>query len=255
MKLGLRHIAAAGLLVCPLLASAQELPSAPSAVVAQQRFRDAQAQVAFTAAPGLAAPPSEKPRLSTEEKFTSFVSQSTSPYATFSSAIAASFRPSWNESQYTENYASRFGHAISDQTEQGFFTKFLLPSVFHQDPRYHPSTDAGTGDRAAYALSRVLITRNDNGRPTLNTSELLGAVLAASITTAYHPYRHYTPGETADRAAGSIGADAGMNMLREFWPDIREHLIDHGPKMMQTLVTHLGPRIISGTAPSTTPAN
>jgi hypothetical protein len=255
MKLGLRHFAAAGLLICPLMAGAQELPSAPSAVAAQQEFQKAETQITFTKSPGMAALPTDQRRLSSDEKFNSFVAQSTSGYATFSSAIAASFRPSWNESQYTENYASRFGHAISDQTEQGFFTKFLLPSVFHQDPRYHLSTDTGTGDRAAYALSRVLITRNDNGRPTLNTSELLGAVLAASITTAYHPYRHYTPGQTADRAAGSIGADAGINMLREFWPDIRERLIDHGPKVMQSLVTHFGPRVISGTAPSIAPAN
>jgi hypothetical protein len=252
MKLGLRHIAATGLLVCPLFAGAQELPSAPSAVVAQQQFQQANTQMAFTASPGLATTPSEEPRLSTNEKFKSFVAQSTSPYATFSSAIAASFRPSWNDSQYTENYAGRFGRAISDQTEQGFFTKFLLPTVFHQDPRYHPSTDTGTSDRATYALSRVLITRNDNGRATLNTSELLGAVLAASITSAYHPYRHFTPGETADRAASGIGADAGMNLLREFWPDIREHIIDHGPRVMQALMTHMGPRVISGTA---TPTN
>ena len=40
-----------------------------------------------------------------------------------------------------------------------------------------------------------------------------------------------------------IGTDAGINMLREFWPDIREHLVDRGPKMMQTLVTRFGPRI------------
>ncbi len=166
-----------------------------------------------------------------------------SPYAMFSSAVAAGFRPSWNNSQYPETYASRVGRTVSDQTEQGFFSKFLFPSLLHQDPRYYQSDDIGTFDRTSYALSRVFIGRNDNGHATLNTSELLGSVIAASLSTAYHPYRRYTPAETAGRAMGDIGSDAGMNMLREFWPDIREHLMDHGPKMMQTLVTRFAPRI------------
>jgi hypothetical protein len=248
MKFVSRHFAAATLILCPLLVSAQELPSAPSAVIAQHAFA-ATSEMTFTTSRVRAVAPSPSSRLNSDQKFSSFVEQSMSPYATFSSAIAAGFRPAWNNSQYSETYASRFGHTISDQTEQGFFTKFLLPSVLRQDPRYHPSGQTGDVDRAGYALSRVLIGRNDDGKPTLNTSELIGAVIAASLSTAYHPYRRYTPGETASRAVSGIGADAGMNMLREFWPDIRDQLMDHGPKIMQGLVTRLGPRI-QGTAVS-----
>ena len=248
MKLNLRHCAAAGLILCPLLVRAQDLPSAPSAVAAQQQFQHA-SDIAIASSPALAGSPSRHSRLTTEDKFNTFVAQSTSGYATFSSAIAASFRPSWNNSQYAENYASRFGHSMSDQTEQGFFTKFLLPSVLHQDPRYHMSEDTDMTNRTGYALSRVFVTRNDNGKPTLNTSELLGAVLAASITTAYHPYHQPTAGDAASRAASSIGADAGMNMLREFWPDIRGHIMDHGPKVVQSLVKGIGPRIQGTAAP------
>lgn len=248
MKLNLRHCAAAGLIFCPMLLPAQDLPSAPSAVAAQQEFQRV-SDIAIAASP---APPGKTARhngLTSEDKFKTFVAQSTSGYATFSSAIAASFRPAWNNSQYSETYASRFGHSISDQTEQGFFTKFLLPSVFHQDPRYHMSDDTDVKGRGLYALSRVFITRNDNGRSTLNTSELLGAALAGSITTAYHPYHQPTAGDVASRAVSSIGADAGMNMLREFWPDIRGHIMDHGPKVVQTLVTRIGPRIQGTAAP------
>lgn len=257
MKWNPRHLAAT-LLLCPFLGAAQELPSAPSAVVAQQAFEQASAEITFAANPAPVTMATSSSRLNSNQKFSTFVAQTNSPYMTFSSALAASFRPSWNNAQGTENYGSRFGQTISDQTEQGFFTKFLLPSVFHQDPRYYASTDDGTVSRATYAISRIFVTRDDNGRSTLNTSELLGAVLAASLTTAYHPYRHLTPAESMSRAASSMGADAGMNMLREFWPDIREQLIDHGPKVMQGLVTHFAPRTIAGTAtatPAATPAN
>jgi hypothetical protein len=252
MKLAARHFAVAVLGFCPIALMAQDasLPSAPSAVAAQ---RDVQQNVEFTfpviaSQVTLSAPSA---RFDSSQKFSNFVEQSMSPYATFSSAITAGFRPAWNSSQYSD-YASRMGHSMADQTEDSFFTKFLLPSMLHQDPRYYRSSDDGDTDRAAYAISRVFITRNDNGRPTLNTSELIGAVLAASLSTAYHPYRRATSGQVAGNAAGTIGSDAGINMLREFWPDIRERLMDHGPKMMQGMVARFAPRTIPNTFP---PAN
>lgn len=250
MRIAGRHFVVAVLGLCPLLLYGQEsgLPSAPSAVAAATRISQRPA-MAFTT-DGMRPPQVPSARhLDTTQKFSSFVEQSMSPYTTFSSAIAAGFRPSWNSSQNSEIYASRMGHAISDSTERGFFTKFLFPSLLHQDPRYMRSQETTTTNRAMYAISRVLVGRTDNGKATLNTSELLGSVLAASVTNAYHPYRNYTPGETASRAIGGIASDAGINVLREFWPDIRGQLLDHGPKMMQSLITRIGPRIDASTLP------
>jgi hypothetical protein len=250
MNLETRYFVAAALIFCPLVVGAQEsqLPSAPSAVIAERGFQKAR-DLSFTVSRSYSAAPSSTSRLNSSQKFSSFVEQSMSPYATFSSAIQAGFRPIGSNPQYTENYASRMGQTMANSTEQAFFTKFLLPSMLHQDPRYHASTQDGTVDRAFFAISRVLVGRNDSGKPTLNTSELVGAVLAASITSAYHPYRHPTTGQVAGNAATMIGSDAGINMLREFWPDIRSHLMD-GPKMMQSLVTQFGPRIQASSVPA-----
>jgi len=251
MKLAARHFAVAVLGFCPVLLMAQDasLPSAPSAVAAQRDIRD-NAEFSFPVVAAQVSIAAPSARFDSNQKFSNFVEQSMSPYATFSSAITAGFRPAWNSSQYSD-YASRLGHNMADQTEEGFFTKFLLPSMLHQDPRYYRSSDDGDTDRATYAISRVFITRNDNGRSTLNTSELLGAVLAASISSAYHPYRRTSTGQIAGNAAGTIGSDAGINMLREFWPDIRERLMDHGPKMMQSMVARFAPRTIPNTLPPT----
>jgi hypothetical protein len=252
MTIAGRHFVVAVLGLCPLLLYGQEaaLPSAPSAVAGATRSSQ-RPQMVFTTGGPRQPQISWAHPLDSNQKFSSFVEQSMSPYTTISSAIAAGFRPTWNSSQNSEIYASRVGHAISDSTERGFFTKFLLPSLLHQDPRYMRSQETTTSSRAMYAISRVLIGRRDNGNPTLNTSELLGSVLAASVTNAYHPYRQYTPGETASRAVGGMASDAGINVLREFWPDIRGQLMDHGPKLMQGLITRLGPRIDATTLPPT----
>jgi hypothetical protein len=246
------HFVVAVLSLCPLLLYGQDsgLPSAPSAVAATRVTQ--RQQIVFSTDGLRRTQVSTARHLNADQKFSSFVEQSMSPYTTFSSAIAAGFRPSWSSSQNSEIYASRLGHSISDSTERGFFTKFLFPSLLHQDPRYMRSQEASTTNRAMYAISRVLIGRNDNGKSTLNTSELLGSILAVSVTSAYHPYRQYTPGETASRAASGIASDAGINVLREFWPDIRGQLMDHGPKLMQGLITRIGPRL---DAPPLPPAN
>ena len=239
--------------MCPLMVHAQQdsLPSAPSAVAAQRGFEMA-TETTFAVTPVHEATQNAS-RLNTEQKFKSFVEQQFSPAATFSSALTAGFHPAWNNGQMSETYVGRVSNVIEDQTEQGFFTKFLLPTVLHQDPRYHPSTSTNAVSRAAYALSRVVIGRNDYGHATLNTSELAGAVLATSIPTVYHPIRQYDAAQTASRAASGIATDAGMNMVREFWPDIRDCVMDHGPKVVQTLVIKFAPR--AQTTPNQAPVN
>jgi hypothetical protein len=253
MKFESRQFAAAALLFCPLLLIAQQaqLPSAPSAVIAERGFQRAR-DITFSSAPAQVtiARPASRLNLNTDQKFSAFVEQSMSPYSTLSSAVVAGFRPIGGSPQLSEPYAARLGQTISNQTKEQFFTKFLLPSMLHQDPRYHSSTQTGNVNRAMYAISRVFVARDDNSKSTFNTSELVGAVLAASISSAYHPYRRTTPGEAAGNAAATIGSDAGINMLREFWPDIRTHLMDHGPRLMQTLVTQLTPKFQSGTVPA-----
>lgn len=252
MKCKSRHFAAAALVFCPLMLVAQELPSAPSAVIAERGFQRAR-EIAFSNNPAQNQTTIAKPtsRLNSTQKFSSFVEQSMSPYSTLSSAVVAGFRPIGSNPQVPETYASRMGQTMSEQTKEQFFTKFLMPTMLHQDPRYHASSETGNANRAFYALSRVFVARDDNSKATFNTSELLGAVLAASISSAYHPYRRTTGREVAGNAAATIGSDAGINMLREFWPDIREHLMDHGPKLMQTLVTQFGPRLQANTVPAT----
>jgi len=242
VKLSVRHFAATAVIMCPLMVHAQQdaLPTAPSAVAAERGFEMA-TETTFVA---MATPEAVRSssRLNTEQKFKSFVEQQFSPAATFSSAFTAGVHPSWNSGQVGETYAGHVSNVIEDQTEQGFFTKFLLPTVFHQDPRYHPSTSTNAVSRAAYALSRVVIGRTDSGHATLNTSELTGAVLATAIPTVYHPIRQYDAAQTANRAAAGIATDAGMNLIREFWPDVRDCVMDHSPKMLQSLVTKIGPR-------------
>jgi hypothetical protein len=125
-------------------------------------------------------------------------------------------------------YQSRFATAVADHTAGVFMTLAVMPSVFHQDPRYFADgPDRSVGHRAAYAASRVLVTRSESGSRQFNYSRIAGQAGAVSLSTLYNP--------SADRSVSgqltSLGTrlmwDAAWNEMREFWPDIRQIIVRH----------------------------
>jgi hypothetical protein len=134
-------------------------------------------------------------------------------------------------------YGKRWATYAADGTIENFFVGAILPSMFHQDPRFFPKPEGSFFSRAGYAASRIVVTRGDSGRREFNVSEVLGSALSATISTySYHPHPGYHP-ETgvdvpyiaSDRTIDNtlsvwlsqMGYDAITITLKEFWPDIR----------------------------------
>jgi len=132
--------------------------------------------------------------------------------------------------QGAEAYGKRFGAALADGASYNFLTGFVFPSVLRQDPRYFRLGSHSSGSRRfIYALSRVLITRNDSGNNGPNLSLILGGVAATALSNAYYPQRDQTAGYTLVRFGEQMAVVAGTNVLKEFWPGIRSKL----PKKLQ----------------------
>ena len=105
--------------------------------------------------------------------------------------------------------------------------------------------------RSGYAISRAVITRNDNGKNGFNYSEVVGAALASAISTySYHPGRTFnridpTTGEplywpsdrtltnTASVWGSQVGYDTLTFVVKEFWPDIRRKILKHHSESAQ----------------------
>jgi hypothetical protein len=73
-------------------------------------------------------------------------------------------------------------------------------------------------------LSRVVVTRSDDGRRTFNAGEIIGAGAAAGISNLYYPQSERTFGNTAQKWGLNVGVDAATFMFKEFWPDINHAL-------------------------------
>lgn len=134
--------------------------------------------------------------------------------------------------QGAAGFARYFWHTYTDQTIENYMVEFVLPVATHEDTRYYTLGHGGFIKRTGYAVSRAFITRTDNNHRTFNTSEVLGAGIAAAISNAYYPAQERTAGNTIDRWGTSVGIDAGTFVIREFWPDVN-HWLFHGKSTKQ----------------------
>jgi hypothetical protein len=99
--------------------------------------------------------------------------------------------------------------------------------VLHEDERYYALGRGPVMKRLGYAVSRVVVTPDYNGRPTINGAELLGRGAAQLIGTTYYPSSDRTPSALATKYGYALLRDATTNAFREVWPDIAAHAIKH----------------------------
>jgi len=79
------------------------------------------------------------------------------------------------------------------------------------------------------------MTRNDSGKTTLNTSYFLGVLTSVAISTAYRPYWTRSASATFKTFGSTIGSDAGINILHEFAPGVRQMIKRRAPKFVSRI--------------------
>lgn len=172
----------------------------------------------------------ERPRNASDE--------ASSPVALAVDADGAQMRESERESgglsARTELKAVYKGQPVQKEPDD-FFGKYLYPSLLRRNLSYHPSTSSGFMGRAAYAASRIFITRDDTGRGRLNTSYFLAVLSSALVHTAYRPYWNRPVSTPFSDFGSTMGNDAGMNVLHEFAPGIQQLMKNHAPRFVSRI--------------------
>lgn len=130
-------------------------------------------------------------------------------------------------------YARYLWHTALDQTQENFFVEFIVPSVTHEDIRFYTLGRGSFGKRAGYALSRVVVTRSDDGKSTFNFGEVLGSGMSAGLSNAYYPSAERSFSNTGQQWALNIAVDAAAFVVKEFWPDVNHYLF-HAAKPSTT---------------------
>jgi hypothetical protein len=164
------------------------------------------------------------PPTTSKEKFKIFLEDSFDYSAFVEVAILAGL----GESKTSEpafhggapGYARYYWHSFADNTDGNLMTEYLVPMATREDPRYYTLGHGGFLRRSTYSVSRLFITRNNQGNLTPNLSEIVGNGAAAGISDFYYPSDDRTWTKTGQRWFLQVGIDGLSNLVKEFWPDI-----------------------------------
>jgi hypothetical protein len=126
--------------------------------------------------------------------------------------------------QGAAGYGRYYWHTFADQTDENTFVEFLLPAALHQDSRYYTLEHANVFKQGIYAVSRTVITRDDSGKDVPNYSEIVGAGAASGISDLYYPSSERTWTKTGQRWLTNVILDGATFAIKEYWPDINDHL-------------------------------
>ncbi len=165
----------------------------------------------------------QPPPLTSGQKF-KLASQYLNPYTFLFVAAEAGINQARNHpedyGQGAEGYGKRYGAGLADGLTDGLFVTGVYPSLLRQDPRYYRLGEGGFSHRTGYAVTRILVTRQDSGRRAFNFSEVLGSFSSAALAVTYYPRSQRDFPDVAERAGVQFAFDAGFNVLKEFYPEI-----------------------------------
>jgi len=126
--------------------------------------------------------------------------------------------------QGAEGYFQRFGASMGFAATSNVLGTFALASLLHEDPRYFVLNSPSVRNSVRYAVTRVFVTRMDDGTHGANWAGMLGPLGAAAVANTYLPAGSQGVGHTFEHWGVALAISAGSNVLREYWPRINKKL-------------------------------
>jgi hypothetical protein len=115
-------------------------------------------------------------------------------------------------------FVRRFGARLAS----GFVSDAVghsIGAVLHHRVLYEACACTGGWRRTMHALGRGFVNRHDDGRVVPNVSIFVAKFSAAGVANAWYP-DSYTTSDVVREGVIGVGANAGLNVLREFGPDL-----------------------------------
>jgi hypothetical protein len=123
-----------------------------------------------------------------------------------------------------KGFGRNYGYTLSQDTTGEFFGTFAIPSLAHQDPRYHRMPGAPPGRRILHALAHTLVSQHDDGSPMPNYATLLTYPIAAATANLYVPGLQRDLPSTVKRVAIGLASDPADALIGEFLPDVARRI-------------------------------
>ena len=119
------------------------------------------------------------------------------------------------------------GYSAAEDGQSTFTGVFLIPSLVHEDPRYHRMPGAPVKRRILHALIHTVVSQHDDGSLMLNYATLINYPLSAEISNLYVPGVATNAQHTSERIFAGYATDPIGPLVAEFLPDFAKRVHIH----------------------------
>ena len=126
-----------------------------------------------------------------------------------------------------QGWAKLTGYGLVEDAQGEFFQTYAIPSLVHQDPRYHRDPHASVKRRILHAIAHTYVARSDDGRAMPNYATLLTYPISAELSNLYVPGIETDGPQTGKRILIGIATDPSGALVAEFLPDVARHIRIH----------------------------
>jgi hypothetical protein len=120
--------------------------------------------------------------------------------------------------------AKGFGYRVADVYGRRVVrvtVQYGLASALHEDNRYFQSGAQGFWPRTRYAIASTFLARHDDGSRGISVSRLSGTAAAGFTARLWLPESQRNIKDASGGIGIALGIETGMNVFREFWPDLK----------------------------------
>ena len=123
-----------------------------------------------------------------------------------------------------KGFGKFLGYSLLQDAQGEFFGTYLIPSLAHQDPRYHRMKDAPFPRRVLHALAHTVVTSHDDRSAMPNYATLLTYPISAELSNFYVPGIQTDGVSTAKRILIGLATDPAGSFIAEFLPDLAKRI-------------------------------
>ncbi len=132
------------------------------------------------------------------------------------------------------------GYSLGEDIQSEFTGTFVIPSLTHEDPRYHRMPQASISRRIKHALIHTLVSQHDDGSLMPTYATLINYPLSAEISNLYVPNVGTNAVSTTRRILAGYATDPIGPLVAEFLPDFAKRVHIH-VIFAQQILNHMAP--------------
>lgn len=170
----------------------------------------------------LLEPPPPQPE-TPKQRFRDYVMDTIGPYPIFGEAFSAALGQ-WRNSprEWGQGWGGYGKRMANNMAYNGIrnTVSYGLAEVFHEDNRYFRSNKSTVKGRVLDALASPATARHPDGHRSVSISSIAGIGAAAGLSMTWAPPSWQGWGNFAYSASTTYAATAGLNVVREFVPDL-----------------------------------